>query len=103
MVLGASPERKNTIGRSANAAGFSSDLPEPAIVKRMTMVSATSAVVGYGDEPSRPNDPSASIMAPVQSRVVFSGAGMGLGGMGSGSNNQNSLELPSIGRQRSGF
>ena len=33
-----SPERRMTIGKSANAAGFSSDMPEPAVVRRMTLV-----------------------------------------------------------------
>ena len=70
----ASPERRNTIGRAHNAAGFNAfDAPEPAVVRRMTMVSSTSGVVDYGDSASKPNnaDPSASIVAPVQSRVVF--------------------------------
>ena len=65
-----SPERRNTIGRSANAAGFSlADAPEPAVVRRMTLVQSTSGVVDYGD--SKPKDPSSAMPAPVQSRVVF--------------------------------
>ena len=69
-----SPERRNTIGRSVNAAGFNSlDVPEPTVVKRMTMVSATSAVVDYGDSGNNNsyNNPTSSMPAPVQSRVVF--------------------------------
>ena len=65
-----SPERRNTIGRSANAAGFNAtDAPEPAVVRRMTLVQSTSGVVDYGD--SKPKDPSSAMPAPVQSRVVF--------------------------------
>lgn len=81
-----SPERRMTIGRSANAAGFSSvDAPEPAVVRRMTMVQSTSGVVEYGGEKTnKAKDPSSSMVAPVQSRVVFSGAGMGLNGLGGG-------------------
>lgn len=46
-----SPDRRMTIGRSANAAGFNSiDAPEPAVVRRMTMVSSTAAVVDYGEK-----------------------------------------------------
>jgi len=66
-----SPERRATIGRSANAAGFNAiDAPEPAVVRRMTLVSTTANVVEYGDS-NKNKDPTSSMPAPVQSRVVF--------------------------------
>ena len=62
-----SPERRMTIGRSANAAGFNSiEVPEPAVVRRMTIVSSTAAVVDYGENKNNNNkDPTSSTVAPV--------------------------------------
>ena len=56
-----------TIGRSANAAGFNSiDVPEPAVVRRMTIVSSTAGVVDYGENKNTSNkDPTSSTVAPV--------------------------------------